>query len=131
MVDPEDLYGRLTSGSSSTVRGQADTVGDAIKKVEESATRVAEAADRPTWTSAASTGYRVRTAGVSQGIQVNQVAVSGQHSPACCCGNLILKLYGPINLIGGPAGHRAAVGSYIAGDACQGASVTHSTNTRK
>lgn len=75
MVDPEDLYARLTSGSSSTVRGQADTVGDAITKVEESATRVDEAADRPTWTSAASAGYRVRTAGVSQGIQVNHFSL--------------------------------------------------------
>ncbi|KGN42337.1 type VII secretion target [Knoellia aerolata] len=75
MVDPEVLYAALVSGSSSTVRGQADTVGDAMKKVEESATRVDEAADRPTWTSAASAGYRVRTAGVGQGIQVNHFAL--------------------------------------------------------
>jgi len=75
MVDPEDLYAKLVSGSASTVRGQADTVGDAIKKVEESATRVDEAADRPQWTSAAAAGYRVRTAGVSQGLQVNRFAL--------------------------------------------------------
>lgn len=75
MVDPEELYVKLVSGNSATVRGQADTVGDAIKKVEESAVRVNEAADRPKWTSAASAGYRVRTAGVSQGIQVNRFAL--------------------------------------------------------
>lgn len=75
MVDPEDLYGKLVSGNSATVRGQADTVGDAIKKVEESGARIDEAADRPKWTSAASAGYRVRTAGVSQGIQVNRFAL--------------------------------------------------------
>ncbi|MFC7485837.1 hypothetical protein ACOCJ7_04855 [Knoellia sp. CPCC 206453] len=71
MVDPEDLYRKLVSGNSAAVRGQADTVGDAMKKVNESSVRVEEAADRPKWTSAASAGYRVRTAGVSQGIEVN------------------------------------------------------------
>lgn len=71
MVDPEDLFRDLVSGNPATVRGQADTVGDAMKKVSEAASRVEEAADRPTWTSAASAGYKVRTAGVSQGIEVN------------------------------------------------------------
>ncbi len=71
MVDPEDLFRDLVSGNPATVRGQADTVGDAMKKVSEAASRVEEAADRPRWTSAASAGYRVRTAGVSQGIEVN------------------------------------------------------------
>ena len=71
MVDPEVLHATLVSGSPATVRNQADTVGDAMKKVDEASTRVDEAADRPRWTSAASAGYRVRTAGVSQGIEVN------------------------------------------------------------
>jgi len=73
VVDPEDLYRDLVSGNPPAVRGQADTVGDAMKKVTEASSRVAEAADRPRWTSAASAGYRVRTAGVSQGIQANHV----------------------------------------------------------
>lgn len=71
MVDPEELFRDLVSGNPSTVRGQADTVGDAMKKVSEASSRVEEAADRPRWTSAASAGYKVRTAGVSQGIEVN------------------------------------------------------------
>jgi len=71
VLDPEDLFRELVSGNPATVRGQADTVGDAMKKVSEAASRVEEAADRPRWTSAASAGYRVRTAGVSQGIEVN------------------------------------------------------------
>lgn len=71
IVDPEVLHATLVSGSPATVRNQADTVGDAMKKVDEASTRVDEAADRPRWTSAASAGYRVRTAGVSQGIEVN------------------------------------------------------------
>ncbi|GGB78969.1 hypothetical protein N798_01805 [Knoellia flava TL1] len=71
MVDPEELFRDLVSGNPSTVRGQADTVGDAMKKVNEASSRVEEAADRPRWTSAASAGYKVRTAGVSQGIEVN------------------------------------------------------------
>lgn len=75
MVDPEELYVKLTSGNAATVRGQADSVGDAIKKVKDSASRVTEAADRPKWTSDASTAYSVRTAGVSQGIQVNIFAL--------------------------------------------------------
>lgn len=75
MVDPEELYRDLVSGNPAAVRGQADTVGDAMKKVTEAASRVEEAADRPRWTSAASAGYRVRTAGVSQGIEVNYVVL--------------------------------------------------------
>lgn len=71
MLDPEDLYRKLVSGNSATVRGEADVVGDAMKKVNEASSRVDEAADRPQWTSSASAGYRVRTAGVSQGIEVN------------------------------------------------------------
>ena len=58
------------------MRGQADTVGDAMKKVTEAATRVEEAADRPRWSSDASAGYRVRTAGVSQGIEVNYAVLA-------------------------------------------------------
>lgn len=75
MVDPEELYGKLVSGNSATVRGQADSVGDAIKKVEDSASRVTDAADRPKWTSDAAAAYRIRTAGVSQGLQVNIFAL--------------------------------------------------------
>lgn len=75
MVDPEELYGRLVSGNSATVRGQADSVGDAVKKVKESSSRVTEAADRPKWTSDAAAAYRMRTAGVSQGLQVNVFAL--------------------------------------------------------
>ncbi|MFW5473460.1 hypothetical protein ACOCJ5_09130 [Knoellia sp. CPCC 206450] len=71
MVDPEELFRDLVSGNPSAVRGQADVVGDAMKKVNEASSRVEEAADRPRWTSAASAGYKVRTAGVSQGIEVN------------------------------------------------------------
>ncbi|KGN37864.1 hypothetical protein [Knoellia subterranea] len=75
MVDPEELYGKLVSGNSSTVRGQADSVGDAIKKVKESSSRVAEAAERPKWTSDASTAYKLRTAGLTQGLNVNVFAL--------------------------------------------------------
>lgn len=73
MVDPEVLSKELLSGSSATLRGQADTVRDSMKKVDQSTTRIAEAADRPKWSSATSGAYMVRTAGVTQAIKVNYI----------------------------------------------------------
>jgi len=72
MIDPEEIFSALCSGRPSVLRADADTVGDAIKKVENASEQVDEAGKRPKWSGSAAEAYTVRTAGVTQGINVTR-----------------------------------------------------------